>query len=1344
MPRFPNNNNHIINTSIQNQNPNQSNSMDIDSDNDNNDNQIESQNTPQINEDELPIDFNVDNIINEVIIDPNQHQYIPEIYKLCFIPQDEISRKVYEIALKCFLIKIKEKTILKFKSKTSSKEVYIVNKKWYKKWKEYSRYGTLTRIIKNYDLYQSKPIKYTQEEKKNPGIINNSELLIRYKINSNDGRNILVSKNSLALDTRFNHVKKNKNDDVVFMIPEKFKLINEYFKCDHILKAELWVDRDSKTYEAFYVHLNLVFIPTLESFMNLDENNENNLNEFIKKHNIIYDVYFKQNATSKDVMQELCFILKEKPELLVNMGVKFLTNTNNEDELMNHLNYLTLYYPQNINHKNLQEMLDFIYNKETIENLKKDKKISLDDIRIKKMNLYNNRLDTIYQYNWMSEKTNLDHVDNGYIFVEYLPNENPKEVSIFEEQKIEMHHEQRARRENDDDMDIDHSINNHHPHHYKKDYNLEDQPLDEKNNKNGLVGLNNLGNTCYMNTGLQCLSNCELLSKYFLTKIYKKFINIDNPIGSKGEIVEKYSQLIHHLWYGNREYISPIQFKQSFGKVYQAFNDYRQQDTQEFISYLLDSLHEDLNKVLKKPYIETKDLNNELSDEEMFKIKRDLYLCRNQSFISDIFYGFYKSTVFCPDESCKNISKSFEVFNMITLPLINEAEIRKIDEFKEEEYKKKGIKEIKCYFIPFKINYKPFYFTVRIKKEMEIQEFKKKIEIITGFNCNTFEIYKIQNNEYICVKNDIKLLEDFIKNEKIIYLMQIPPFAFGKELNFFDRFYDKLNSNMDKFFLEEEKYEGNDIYDIYNAGEKNADNNNENNINNSENINIIINNNDNNENKEDKIIINEENKDKNKNEEDKIDENTQINIEINNQRNPDPETGANPQKEHNSITKSDTKDEKSTAINDLNINNNYNNNDDIEMVDETDNFDLDKNEWIKAELYNYTYKLNREKNEVEEEYVARPRIIYINKNWNNAQIYDCILMMLEGARNDLPEIKEMWFKDLKEITANLKPLDQYTSFEQFDELNTHPLMLQYLKYYNYNKEKENNDDITKKKEKYENSIFIYDNEEYQIKNILDEAEKEGNSLNDTEILFKVIWKPAFSNDYKEGIEPIIIEKSEKLDEIFKRIREEEYLEKKGLKKAIGGEDTSNKQGGITRKNLKNLNLEEILNNFNQIEKLSKDNEWFCPKCKKHQLADKKMEIYYVSEIVILHLKRFRNNRKIETLVDFPIENLDLTKFLPQKKDTKYIYDLFAVANHIGGLQGGHYYAYCKNCKDNEWYEFNDSSVDKIDKNKIVTENAYVLFYKKRRNDNEKINEDELFNKPFIEIDKDKLLGNFVN
>ena len=489
---------------------------------------------------------------------------------------------------------------------------------------------------------------------------------------------------------------------------------------------------------------------------------------------------------------------------------------------------------------------------------------------------------------------------------------------------------------------------------------------------------------------------------------------------------------------------------------------------------------------------------------------------------------------------------------------------------------------------------------------------------------------------------------------------------------------------MDKLFLEEEKYEGNDLYKDY------------------EDIN-----------KEEKK---EEEKKEEKNDENNINENgNNINININRENNNN--ININPDEDSNMASET----QKSTKIE---------GDDDIEMDDQTwKEKIIDKTEWIRAELYNYSYQLTPdENNQIKEERIARTRIIYLNKNWSNADIYECLMKILEGARNDMNEIKQMWFQDLQNITIDLDQeiknkendnINNNNLFKRFDDLTTQTLMLQYLKYYN------SNDDLKTKEENHDNSVVIYDPNEFMIKKILEEflTNKENNP-EDLDILFKLTWKPVFASDYKEGIEPIVIEKSEKLEELIKGKIEEEYFEKNNLKK---NEINTSKDGNKKNK----LNLEILLTNFNQIEKLSKNNEWYCPKCKKHQLADKKMEIYSISEVVIIHLKRFRNNRKIENLVDFPIENLDLTKFLPNQNE-KYIYDLFAVANHVGGLHGGHYFAYCKNYKNGEWYEFNDSHVDKIDKDKIVTENAYVLFYSRKREN--KINEEELFKKPFIKID----------
>ena len=1196
-------------------------------------------------------------IEKEEIKDKSDNVYKPELFKKCLNIENKESEEYVLNTLKFILAK--KKYDLRKAKYYYTDEQYVVSREWYERWRKFSRYDTFNRIILSaYSKYLEKPIKYDINKCTNPGKINNEILLIKNKKVDDNGRNILVSKFNNCLDTKLNIKKKPK--DFILLPKERFDLLNEKYGCDLILKTNKISDTnvENKTYDIFSVHFNIVFIPTLALFK---EVTKDNYEEFVKKHKIIYDIYFRQTDNKKEIVNELTNIFKEKSELLSNIGVHLLVE-DDMDVLANQMENFTFYIPNEKNTKTINEMMDFIYSEETIEKIKKDEKISEKDINLQTIE-YGFDLKQIFRLNIFNTKNNIDDVKNGYFILEYLENQDYQKLSIFESKNniIQVFDctEERS-------VAGSHISNFTNPvHHGQSSYDLDNYPLDKKENRHGLVGLNNLGNTCYMNTGLQCLSNCELLTKYFLEDYYKEFVNKENPIGSQGKIVEKYSQLIHHLWYGNNDCVSPIQFKVAFGKNYNAFADFRQQDSQEFISYLLDALHEDLNKVKNKPYVQAKDLSPGMPEEDQFKMQKDLYLCRNQSFIVDLINGFYKSTVYCPDENCKNISKSFEPFNMITLSLVNEAQLRKLEEFQNEENKKLGIRVLTVTFIPFKINYKPLKFPIKVKKEMDIFSFKKKIEALTGFNKNSFEIYKMQGSEFVPIKPNIIILDEFLNGDKYVYLHQIPPYVFDKPLDYFDKTYNKLNSDHDKYFLEEEKYEGNDLYDEYNKVEKKS----------------------------------------------KTDD--------------DCERSANRMQI----------DDKNEDKNDQDIKKKLNKSfdEDIEMKD--DSLNINKEKWIKAEFYNYSYSNEKSKDKKNEETrINRSRIVYINKEWDNTQIYLCILEMLEETRNDLEEIKAEWFKDIKEFTKkigkmedeakksekNKKKNNDSAILDLFDQTANHPLMLQYLGVYNFNKT-----NIMKKKENWKNVVFPFDPKKSTIKTIIKSALEKNNELTDIELLFKIIWKPVFAKEYSEGASPLEMEKSEKLEDIFKTQKEDEFLKKNNAKNIKENEG---------KKKNKKLKLEELLNNFNELEKLTKDNKWFCPKCKQFQLADKKMEIFTINEVVIIHLKRFRNNRKIDNLVEFPIEGLDLGSYLSNKSD-KDIYDLFAVANHVGGLHGGHYFAYCKNCIDGEWYEFNDSHVSKIDNKKVVSENAYVLFYKRKRE--EKINEEELFKKPFINIDISK-------
>ena len=188
-----------------------------------------------------------------------------------------------------------------------------------------------------------------------------------------------------------------------------------------------------------------------------------------------------------------------------------------------------------------------------------------------------------------------------------------------------------------------------------------------KNKKHGLTGLINLGNTCFMNSAIQCLSNCTLLTKYFISGIYLQEINKKNKLGTKGEVAKAYANLLEHLWKGNESYLSPSQFRGSFIQFAKKFSGFAQQDSNEFLTYILDKLHEDLNQVTKKPYIEMKEKEENESDEKASKRWWNCYRQREDSLIVDLFHGQYKNRIICPE--CNKISINFDPFMFLSLSI---------------------------------------------------------------------------------------------------------------------------------------------------------------------------------------------------------------------------------------------------------------------------------------------------------------------------------------------------------------------------------------------------------------------------------------------------------------------------------------------------------------------------------------------------------------------------------------------------------------------------------------------------------------------------------------------------
>ncbi|RZF46761.1 hypothetical protein LSTR_LSTR002624 [Laodelphax striatellus] len=190
-----------------------------------------------------------------------------------------------------------------------------------------------------------------------------------------------------------------------------------------------------------------------------------------------------------------------------------------------------------------------------------------------------------------------------------------------------------------------------------------------------------------------------------------------------------------------------------------------------------------------------------------------------------------------------------------------------------------------------------------------------------------------------------------------------------------------------------------------------------------------------------------------------------------------------------------------------------------------------------------------------------------------------------------------------------------------------------------------------------------------------------------------------------------------------------------------------------------VTLEECFELYTRAEVLGAEDAWHCPNCNLKQKVVKKLGLWTLPDILVIHLKRFRHSStakiqaplrsptKLTALVEFPVFGFDMSPHVsaggvqgggggqveggggvwshwrrppppqpppPPPHSNHYIYDLYAVCNHHGhDLQGGHYTAYCRNPYDAQWYCFDDTKVVPISESSLVTASAYILFYQRR-------------------------------
>ena len=286
------------------------------------------------------------------------------------------------------------------------------------------------------------------------------------------------------------------------------------------------------------------------------------------------------------------------------------------------------------------------------------------------------------------------------------------------------------------------------------------------NKNHGVCGSYNLGNTCFMNSSIACLSNCSELTAYFLTQEYENDINRKNVDGAKGKLAEEWYNLLYYYWNTNNRVGNPKSIKRIVGSKNRKFLGDNQQDSNEFMTVFLEILGEDLNRATKKVYIELKEQQTGESDLDAAMRFWNLHVKRNDSIITDLFHGLFKSTITCPRCDFKNIT--YDPFNTLALTIPDLNTINKLQQKKRrniKKIKKKKEKEIiSIYYVPPFSLIQTKKFEIEIYKDMTLTQIAKEIQKRSDKRIST-------NLKFISVSN--KECEKFLdpKNLKKMLLL---------------------------------------------------------------------------------------------------------------------------------------------------------------------------------------------------------------------------------------------------------------------------------------------------------------------------------------------------------------------------------------------------------------------------------------------------------------------------------------------------------------------------------------------------------------------------------------------
>ncbi|XP_042195453.1 ubiquitin carboxyl-terminal hydrolase 19 isoform X9 [Callorhinchus milii] len=739
----------------------------------------------------------------------------------------------------------------------------------------------------------------------------------------------------------------------------------------------------------------------------------------------------------------------------------------------------------------------------------------------------------------------------------------------------------------------------------------------------GFTGLVNLGNTCFMNSVIQSLSNTRELRDYFHDRSFETEINYNNPLGTGGRLAIGFAVLLQALWKGTHHAYQPSKLKAIVASKASQFTGYAQHDAQEFMAFLLDGLHEDLNRIQNKPYTETVDSDGRL-DEVVAEEAWDRHKMRNDSFIVDLFQGQYKSKLVCP--VCYKVSITFDPFLYLPVPLPQKQKVLTVYFFAKEPHKK----PVKILVSVSKENSNASDVLDAISRNLKVKvETLRLTEVVRNRFHRIFEpCQSLENTSPSDTLLCFEVLTKELAKEQVVELqvqqrLMVPKIPINK------------CAACHKPQQPDEKLRR--CTSCYRVAYCN--------------------------------------------------QTCQVNHWTDHKNQCRPENIGYPFLI--SVPKSRLTFSRLTQL-------------------------LEGYSRYSVNVFQPPFQAGRITPEPPPSKPDAPPLVSAN------------VSSAETGEKKLPptaEVQERDFKPVRHAHLTGSASEPLLTSAFTKELNMpakdRDSVHSYDSGFSESRTESHEDSGCEKETSYEKAA----KPEAAVPGYQQRAESARSHTSQFHIKFidssrkeeKVDDKGDMPLEFPDCVSLAMIWKNNERQKEYVLVesRELEYMED-----PCSASDAA-RAGYFT--------LEQCLNLFTKPEVLAPEEAWYCPKCKQHREASKQLMLWRLPNVLIIQLKRFsfRNfiwRDKINDMVEFPIRNLDLSKFCIGQKDDRQqpIYDLYAVINHYGGMIGGHYTAYARLPSDKNsqrsdvgWRLFDDSTVTTVDESQVAARHAYVLFYRRR-------------------------------